>query len=329
VTLHKLGWAERPFIAGRAYSPDKVAHNIFWSACGVAVWVGVENVFAYLWATGRLAYMPDAEACGTLAGAARAAAALALIPMWRDFHFYFAHRILHFKPVYALVHALHHRNTDIEPFAGLSMHPIEHLYYFSCVLPSLVFYVSPFALLFNGMHLLLSPAAGHSGYEDHMQASAFHYAHHRYFEVNYAGTQSAWLDVAFGTFQAAFTKQDAEDGAKQRADAKATLRAAPAPDFVAYLALAGGCVGAWAWAACAAAAPGAPPLAPPHAAALAALASVGPLALCAFFGAGGGGGTALLDKGFAGAAAHVAGGALVVVLPVFLACFWAASPAPA
>ena len=26
--------------------------------------------------------------------------------------------------------AVHHRNVDIEPFAGLCMHPIEHLYYF-------------------------------------------------------------------------------------------------------------------------------------------------------------------------------------------------------
>ena len=63
------------------------------------------------------------------------------------------------------------------------MHPIEHLYYYACVLPSLVFYCSPFAFLWNGVHLLLSPGASHSGFEDHFQADAFHYMHHRYFEV--------------------------------------------------------------------------------------------------------------------------------------------------
>ena len=37
------------------------------------------------------------------------------------------------KAVYKYVHSLHHRNTDIEPFAGLSMHPVEHLYYYRLV----------------------------------------------------------------------------------------------------------------------------------------------------------------------------------------------------
>jgi sterol desaturase/sphingolipid hydroxylase (fatty acid hydroxylase superfamily) len=326
VSLYWLGWGARPFIAGRAYSLDKVLHNMLWSASGVAIWVGVENVFAFLWATGRLAYMRDAEAWGSLAGTARFFAALALIPMWRDFHFYFAHRLLHYRPVYSLVHALHHRNTDVEPFAGLSMHPIEHLYYFSCVLPSLCLYLSPFALLFNGMHLLLSPAAGHSGWEDHMQASAFHYMHHRYFEFNYAGTQSAWLDVAFGSFKEAFSKEDAEDGAKMRDDAKATLRSVPALEFVVYLVLACACVAAWAFRACAAAEPSAPQLTVAHAAALAALASVGPLALCFLFGTGSGG-TPILEKGPLSATAHVLAGAVTTVAPVFFACFWAARPA--
>ena len=35
--------------------------------------------------------------------------------------------------MYKYVHSLHHRNTDIEPFAGLSMHPVEHLYYYRLV----------------------------------------------------------------------------------------------------------------------------------------------------------------------------------------------------
>ena len=60
-------------------------------------------------------------------GVARFIAGLALIPLWRDSHFYFAHRLLHVQGVYKQVHALHHRNTDIEPFAGLCMHPVEHL----------------------------------------------------------------------------------------------------------------------------------------------------------------------------------------------------------
>lgn len=80
------------------------------------------------------------------------------------------------------------------------MHPIEHLYYFSCIAPSLWFYMHPFHLVWNGMHLLLSPAASHSGWEDHMQSDQFHYLHHKKFECNY-GSASFPLDHLFGTFR--------------------------------------------------------------------------------------------------------------------------------
>jgi hypothetical protein len=46
------------------------------------------------------------------------------------------------------------------------MHPIEHLYYYACILPSLVFFLSPFAFIWNGVHLLLAPGASHSGASD-------------------------------------------------------------------------------------------------------------------------------------------------------------------
>ena len=80
------------------------------------------------------------------------------------------------------------------------MHPIEHLFYFSCIAPALYFYASPFHFLFNGVHLMLSPAASHSGWEDHMQSDQFHYLHHRRFECNY-GSASFPLDKLFGTFR--------------------------------------------------------------------------------------------------------------------------------
>lgn len=88
VAIYFVGAAQRPFIKNREYNVDKVLHNIFWSASGVAMWVAFENVFAYLWATGRLPYLSDAEAWATPAGAARFIAGLMLTPIWRDFHFY-------------------------------------------------------------------------------------------------------------------------------------------------------------------------------------------------------------------------------------------------
>ena len=127
VTLYYLGWGERPFVPGRKYNPFKVLHNMGYSLSGVAIWVAFENVFAFLWATGRLPYLTDAAAGASWQGTAHFLAGLALVPVWRDAHFYFAHRLLHYKPLYRQVHSLHHRNQDIEPFAGLCMHPVEHL----------------------------------------------------------------------------------------------------------------------------------------------------------------------------------------------------------
>ena len=80
------------------------------------------------------------------------------VPLYREIHFYFSHRLIHIKALYKYIHSVHHRNTDIEPFAGLSMHPVEHLYYYSCVGPSLLIFGTPFAFMWMGLHLILSPA---------------------------------------------------------------------------------------------------------------------------------------------------------------------------
>lgn len=80
------------------------------------------------------------------------------------------------------------------------MHPVEHLFYFGCVGPSLYIHASPFIMMWNGIHLLISPAASHSGWEDHFQSDQFHYLHHAKFECNY-GTSGPPLDKMFGTFR--------------------------------------------------------------------------------------------------------------------------------
>ena len=83
----------------------------------------------------------------------------------------------------------------------------------------------PFHFLWNGIHMLLSPAASHSGWEDHMQSDQFHYLHHKKFECNY-GSASFPLDNLFGTFRETLYGQSATyAGAGGDAD-KATKAAA-------------------------------------------------------------------------------------------------------
>merc|ERR1711934_545928 len=94
---------------------------------------------------------------------------------WRDFHFFFAHRLMHpYFPkshklahldagrfLYRIAHSLHHKSYNTGPWSGLSMHPIEHLVYFSCVLvPFLWLPQHPLHFLFNHFHVLISPLPG-------------------------------------------------------------------------------------------------------------------------------------------------------------------------
>jgi hypothetical protein len=79
---------------------------------------------------------------------------------------------------------------------------VEHLYYFSnAFIPALLLPTSPFVFLWLFVHLTFSPAAGHSGFEDHFQSDQYHYLHHARFECNYGSPFSAFIDQAMGTFR--------------------------------------------------------------------------------------------------------------------------------
>jgi len=135
---------------------------------------------------------------------------LAYIGYWRDGHFYFVHRMMHpwrfqicgvdpGKLLYRHVHSLHHKSYNPGPWAGLSMHPVEHFFYYSCTALPLLFTLHPFHFLVNKFHADVSPVAGHDGFDSPAGGSYFHYLHHAYFEVNY-GTPLVPFDSLFGTF---------------------------------------------------------------------------------------------------------------------------------
>ena len=126
---------------------------------------------------------------------------------WVAFHFYWGHRLLHVGPLYRYVHALHHRNVNVGPWSGISMHPVEHVIYFSSMLIHLVVPSHPVLIMFHGYMLALSAIFGHTGFHElllgnsrRMLIGHFHHQlHHRYFECNY-GSVDFPLDAWFGTF---------------------------------------------------------------------------------------------------------------------------------
>ena len=130
-----------------------------------------------------------------------------LLTMWQGIHFYFIHRLLHWPPIYKHIHSVHHRNVNTGPWSGLSMHPVEHLIYFSQLLIFFILPAHPMHILFILHWQLLGAPSSHSGYEavfakDKSRlviGSFFHHLHHRYFECNY-GNPEFPLDKWFGTF---------------------------------------------------------------------------------------------------------------------------------
>jgi sterol desaturase/sphingolipid hydroxylase (fatty acid hydroxylase superfamily) len=243
-TLYFLHWGTRPFNPVRQYRISKVLHNVYYTTLGIVQWTGFEAIVTHCYATGRLPYISDEESFSTLSGFVQFILSMFWVPIWREFHFYFAHRLIHIKVFYKYVHSLHHRNTDVEPFSGLCMHPVEHLFYYACALPSLYVQASPFAFMWNGIHLLLSPAASHSGFEDNWQSDQHHYLHHRFFECNY-GTGTFPFDYWFGTFRESLDPKSTlyqgesqevrmDSVAAKNADAKSTLVGAPDGDQVLF-----------------------------------------------------------------------------------------------
>ncbi len=197
---------------GRVFNfGDQYWDNVFWAiASGVTIWSGYEaliwwsmaNGYApvWRWSDGWLWYL----------------AIFFLIPIWESFYFYWIHRLLHAGPMYRF-HALHHRNTDIGPWSGLSMHPVEHVFYFGTALIHFVVPTAPVHLVFHLMFYGLYAITTHTGFEGiwaggrkRLHLGNFHHQmHHRYFEVNYGTLEVPW-DKLFGTFH------DGTEAAKEK-----------------------------------------------------------------------------------------------------------------
>jgi len=189
--------------AGKQYSFNhQLRDNIFWTlGSGVFFWTAYEVLVLWAMANGyvpMLAWTQNPIWFVVL---------FFLTPLWISFHFYWIHRALHWPPLYKLAHALHHRNTNIGPWSGLSMHPIEHVMFFSSVLIHWFVTAHPIHILFHMQHQALTAATSHAGFEgivvkdkNALTLGNFHHQmHHRYFECNYGNLEVPW-DKVFGSF---------------------------------------------------------------------------------------------------------------------------------
>lgn len=181
---------------------DQVRDNMFWSlASGVTQISGFQALTMWLMANGytpihTLSEHPAWFLLGVM-----------LLPVWSAFHFYWVHRLLHVPALYKHVHSLHHRNVNIGPWSGFSMHPVEHFLYLTSLLIHWVVPTHPILLYFHVIYLGPGAAMTHTGYEELLVrdkrrlalGTFYHQLHHRYYECNYGNQEMPW-DRWFGTF---------------------------------------------------------------------------------------------------------------------------------
>ena len=149
----------------------------FWNHIeGVVQFTVWEALYVYCCATNRISFMSDEEAASSPKNILMFILSFFWVPLYREFHFYFAHRwqVL-LKIIGSMIFKLDssifllftststvsiigtlilnplqvgmNKIVQILNSLGLSMHPIEHLYYYSCLGPSFLVYTTPFAFM--------------------------------------------------------------------------------------------------------------------------------------------------------------------------------------
>jgi len=204
---------------------DQVWDNMFWSlVSGVTICTGYEAISYWIYANGYISipafvdhplYLIICTYAVFFVGTA---------------HFYGIHRLSHWPPLYKISHELHHRNMNTGPWTGVSMHPIEHLLYFSVLVIVWFVPVHPFIITLISLWFLAGPATSHSDF-DYLSLKGFkistgdwfHSLHHQYFDLNYGNTTSP-LDNLFGSWHngSKDSLMAQKERARKRRKAKAT-----------------------------------------------------------------------------------------------------------
>ena len=181
---------------------NQVKDNIFWSIfSGCTIWTIYEAMVLFMYASGRIQFVSWTEYPIYLF------LCLIIMPFAGGVHFYIIHRFLHIPTIYRIAHAIHHRNVNTGPWSGISMHPIEHILYFSFFFVWIFIPVDPFIITLTGLWWGIGPAQSHAGFNKLILfknktlelSDYFHQLHHKHVELNY-GNIYAPLDNVFKSF---------------------------------------------------------------------------------------------------------------------------------
>jgi len=193
--------------------------NVFWSlTSGAIIWTAWEAVSLWMYGNAMIPLITFRERPIYFV------LLMIVVIYFRMFHFYWIHRLIHWKPLFKLCHYLHHKNINIGPWSGLTMHPIEHIIYFSGAVFHWIVPSHPIHMIFHLLHAGATPAMSHSGFDEWVVSGEkgikvpdyFHYLHHRFFTVNF-GLESLPLDKWFGSHHDGSPEAHAQMMARRKA----------------------------------------------------------------------------------------------------------------
>ena len=216
-------WGERRFASRRVqkvkrFSLKQWLHELRYTLVTFATGTGSVVVVTALQAMGRTRLI-DATTSGAPGQLVVLAWIVGLI-VFNDAWFYGWHRFLHTPRMFRLIHYVHHKSVDVNPFSSYSFHAFEGFILGAWIIPAAIFLPIPMsALALVQVIGLLNNVYSHLGYEllpawwlkvpplKWMAGSTFHNLHHTKFNGNYALFFRFW-DRMLGTevpgYEAAF-----------------------------------------------------------------------------------------------------------------------------
>jgi len=217
--LSKYFWGKK-YNQQNQYEEGNLRREITFTTLGFIQSSAYQMVMMHLMATGKVSYYNDFWSYPVWS-----IFWLLFVTYWREFHFYWVHRMIHPWRVnlpligdpgfflYKNFHKLHHLSYNPGPFSGLSMHPVEHLIYYTCTLFPLFITCHPLHFLYSKFHADIAPIGGHDGFDRPGGAADYHYLHHAKYECNY-GVPLVDFDRLFGTWMD--YKEYKENGKKKK-----------------------------------------------------------------------------------------------------------------
>lgn len=195
--------------------PEMLAIEMFRSTRGVLIGTAWEVLFNRWFASGAMPIATLDVMQQKPVGLFGLALGAAISSVVNDAHFYWTHRWLHTRWLYAHVHKDHHQSYNPQPFSGLSMHWFESVVYFSAD-PLLALFCPKWVCRISTKSHIVFPLGGHCGHGSmHIESSCNHYIHHAKFNWNY-GASPFWDRIMGTNYVAAGSNGAARTRAAQK-----------------------------------------------------------------------------------------------------------------